>query len=290
LWGRGGQQRRVYGDEKEEKEEKGEISRRAPPPPISNTCDDCTARLPPFVTTLTLFLLTQSRRLQKKKKAGGTEDPTHTTDPAAATPPLPPAERAAADQRFNSAVSQLAADSDNALWIKLDGIHLTDGKITRLAAALQKSTHVLSLDLAKNALTGRGIAKLAAALEAGAAPDLIELKIYGNSIGEEGREALGALRRARKSIRVEDEEPASADGSAGGGKDGPSSSSSSSQGSMGRGLASNRMVRQYFQMGGDAEDEEESEEQAKGEADEDAGPSAEELSPLLWGQASFLYT
>lgn len=191
------------------------------------------------------------------------------------------AARRAANQRFSDAVASLASNSDDDLWVRLAGAMVTDDKVDALCAALEKNTHVLSLDLSDNELTDVGVEKLCNTLRSGAAPDLIELLLRDNTaIGAIGTDALKALSGSRKSLRVESgasAPPAPPPGAASGGKDASLSGS----------LRDSAIVRKYFQVGND-EDEGESRGELAGSeqsaGDENGGLDAEQLSVLLWDQ------
>lgn len=168
---------------------------------------------------------------------------------------------------------------------------MTDAKAKKLCTALEKNTHALSLDLSNNDLGNAGVKAICAVLAAGAAPDLIELRLLDNPIGEEGLEAVKELEKARKTLRIETGStppvvPIPVPPSA---PKGPSPITSSPNGAgegsgENKSLADSAIVRKYFQVGND-DGEVEDEEVATGEGVESeagGGMDPEQLSALLW--------
>ncbi len=217
---------------------------------------------------------------QKKKKATGEE--------GEAAPGPDPATRRAADRRFSAALDALAANSEDALWVRLDDTLVTDAKAEKLCEALAKNTHALSLDLSNNGIGDGGAAALAAALSAGAAPDLIELRLVENpGIKEEGLAALRELAAARKTLRVEvgssapPPPPPQPPQHAQGNQAAPNGSNSA--------LGDSDIVKKYFQVGNDEEEGEEGGGGVYGSGDDGdqeggAGLDPEQLSAMLWDQ------
>lgn len=80
-------------------------------------------------------------------------------------------------------VSSIGANDSNVLWVRLNSCRLGDDHMSSLCAALEKNTHVLSLDLSDNEITERGLGMLCDCLCQGGASDMIELDVRGNSVG-----------------------------------------------------------------------------------------------------------
>lgn len=188
-------------------------------------------------------------------------------------------------------MTSLSSDSEDDLWVQLSNVYIDDSKAEKLCAALQKNTHVLSIDLTKNEITDTGVFSLCNALSTGAAPDLITLRLQDNDkITKEGIEAIHELMKTRKSIKVETgitPKPSSA----------PSSSSSPqnlappgglTKTSNNQSLGNSEFVKKYFQVGNDDDIDEEID--LTDEADEQdgtmGGMDPEELSALLWDKVS----
>ena len=104
---------------------------------------------------------------------------------------------------FRAALHSLSSNSADALWVRLDNCMIGDDELKSLCDALRKNTHILSLDLSDNDFTDAGAHALSKCLMEGAAPDLIELLMRNNDIGEEGMEAIAELARARKVLKVD---------------------------------------------------------------------------------------
>ena len=228
------------------------------------------------------------------------------------------AARRTAERRFAEAVALLLADSEDALWVRLDEALVGDDRVPALCSGLEASKHVLSLDLSANPLTGAGVAALCSALASGAAPDLIELRLRGVDLGEEGAAAVEGLHVTRKTLRVETGELALPPPAAAGPEGGAAArqqqhhqhqhqhhqqqhlqAGASGGGALatpngvgadaGRDGGGGSLVRRYFQMGnGEDDDDEEEEEQGgqTGGAPEEL--DAEQVSVLYWDQVRLL--
>ena len=141
---------------------------------------------------------THTHTLQDKKKPTGTDDiDSPLPSPDAAT-------RRAADKRFTAAISSLTANSEDELWVRLDNAYLTESKTKKLCEALKANTHVLSIDLSGNNLGTAAVVALCSTLSSSsAAPDLIELRLMDNPVGETGLDAIKELAKVRKTLKVE---------------------------------------------------------------------------------------
>ena len=200
------------------------------------------------------------------------------------------AARRAATKRFNEAVTSLSSNSDDDLWVQLNSMYIDDSKAQKLCDALQKNTHVISIDLTGNDLSDAGVHALCNVLATGAAPDLITLRLQDNpGISKEGIDAIHELIKTRKSIKIET-----------GTSPKPTSPSSTSNKTNNNTLAGNNatnqslgnsdFVRKYFQVGNDDDDGDDPDGDGGGGAngggngEEGAlgGMDPEQLSALLW--------
>ncbi|GAB4816319.1 hypothetical protein N2152v2_003365 [Parachlorella kessleri] len=262
---------------------------------------------------------------KKKKKKKKKKRPSDAQPNGGGLPQLDAATRKEADKRFHDAVELLASDSDDSMWVRLDGAHVPDSKIAKLCEALQQNKQILSLDLAGNHITSTGATVgsrwgstgavvLAGCLKGGAAPDLIELNLQDNPIDGDGQTALEELQQARRSLKVslgpsqppppepQQQQPKQQQGQ--GRKPGGTwqqQGSGPGSGGLSKSLAesvkNNALLRQFFQVGNEDEDEDESKGAEGGVADQGASaPSAaeqeggrltaEHLSQLMWDQVS----
>lgn len=112
------------------------------------------------------------------------------------------AARREADKRFNETIALISADSEDALWVRLNDIHIDDSKAQRLCDALRRNTHMLSLDLSESSqLPEAAIQAVCDALRDGGASDLIELKVP--VLTPDGMKAVREVEKARKNVRVQ---------------------------------------------------------------------------------------
>lgn len=87
-------------------------------------------------------------------------------------------------------------------------MQLTDEDLKEVIENLKGNEHVTELDLTHNKIHDAGVQALVAALSAGAAPNLKELRIYKNSFGELGKVMLTqGLAVFRKKLDIRAEEP-----------------------------------------------------------------------------------
>lgn len=219
----------------------------------------------------------RKKRKKKKKKSPSEED-------------------VAAERRFQQSLQMLRADSGDDLWVKIEKINLDNNKLSQLCAALRKNTSVLSLDLSDvEGMDGVAVETLCGTLKDGAAPDLIELKVPPLQ-SSDAKVTFSELSKARKNIRVQTCTTAkppvqqSNDQSSTNGK--PSSRN-------GKFAQNSSIVRKYFQVGNEDEDDNENDEvqghkfpfgAAVGD-DEDNFSSSSYVEPeqhaaLLWDRVS----
>lgn len=166
----------------------------------------------------------------------------------------------------------------------------------KICAALQKNTTVLSLDLSHNLITDAGVLHLCKALQEGAAPDLIELKMHDNiGVNDVGLEALKDLQSVRKTIRVEMqaqvvEVPATAGDRHSIGNQGSEDAQESRDSSKVDKLQQSSLVQRLFQVGGpefgkEAEDVDDGGLQNENYMEmSEQNVEPEELSKLLWNE------
>ncbi|CAL1138618.1 unnamed protein product [Cladocopium goreaui] len=87
-------------------------------------------------------------------------------------------------------------------------LHATDEDLTEVIEKLKDNQDVTELDLSHNKIKDSGIQALVAALAAGAAPKLRELKVYSNEFGQLGETMLTqGLPVFRRDLKVEWQEP-----------------------------------------------------------------------------------
>lgn len=109
----------------------------------------------------------------------------------------------AEDERFASSLAELRG---GALWVAVHDVSVA--RLPVLLAELRAhGASVTALDLSGNALGDAGCAALVAALQEGAAPDLISIDLSSNNVGDPGKAAIASLRRVRKKIEVALEPP-----------------------------------------------------------------------------------
>ena len=230
----------------------------------------------------TLFLC-----LQKRKKSGdGTEDPS-----TAAATAADMAARRASDKRFSETVALISADSEDELWIRLDGIYLDDSKVQKLCVALRRNTHMLSLDLSETSQLPEGaVQAICGALQDGGASDLIELKVP--VLTPDGMKAVRKVERARKNVRVQLMLPPPPTGA----PVAPAPTTSTNREATinankasatdGQGYRDSAIVRKYFQI-----DDDPSEASAGGtnqlDDTEVNAQDPEQLCAFLWDEVSF---
>lgn len=116
-------------------------------------------------------------------------------------------ERKAAQKKFKDEILLLSKNDEDTLWAKLSGLYIDDTKVEQLCSALRKNTNVISLDVSNNLLTDIGVGKLCKALKDGAAPDLIELKLYKNPGLDSKSLELEDLQAVRRYVRIETTDP-----------------------------------------------------------------------------------
>jgi hypothetical protein len=85
---------------------------------------------------------------------------------------------------------------------------VTDEDLVAILESLKGNEDVVELDLTHNKIMDQGVQRLVAALAAGAAPNLQELRIYKNEFGDLGKTMLQqGLRVFRKKLDIRYEEP-----------------------------------------------------------------------------------
>merc|ERR1712151_1386233 len=85
---------------------------------------------------------------------------------------------------------------------------VTDEDLSQIIERLKGNEDVVELDLTNNKIMDQGVQTLVAALAAGAAPNLKELRIYKNEFGNLGKTMLTqGLRVFRKNLDIRHEEP-----------------------------------------------------------------------------------
>mmetsp|Transcript_25001 Transcript_25001/g.75415 ORF Transcript_25001/g.75415 Transcript_25001/m.75415 type:complete len:254 (+) Transcript_25001:60-821(+) len=90
----------------------------------------------------------------------------------------------------------------------LSFLSLTDEDLAEVIACLKGNEDITELDLTHNKIKDAGVQALVAALAAGAAPNLRELRLYSNEFGELGKTMLTqGLPVFRKKLEVKWEEP-----------------------------------------------------------------------------------
>ena len=202
--------------------------------------------------------------LQKKKKTtapGATEQDISVSSPTPPVAVVDPAARRAGDRLFTAALSSLASNREDVLWVRLDNSYITDAKVEKLCTALQQNSHALSLDLSNNLLTDAGVIPLCAALAAGAASDLIELRLNDNPIGEDGMQAVLELASSRKTLRIDSgmsPPPVAAAETTSPSHGQPMplyATTGTGTGTTNGMLADSAIVRKYFQVGNDDDDD-----------------------------------
>jgi len=93
--------------------------------------------------------------------------------------------------------------------IRLSFMQATDEDLNEVLKVLKGNTEVEELDLSHNHIKDAGVQALVAALAAGAAPNLQELKLYSNEFGDLGQTMLTqGLPVFRKKLQVHWKEPA----------------------------------------------------------------------------------
>eukprot|EP00898_Chlorokybus_atmophyticus_P008668 jgi/Chlat1/8802/Chrsp90S08137 len=112
-----------------------------------------------------------------------------------------------ADQRYNAALAALRRSDEDSMWVQLAHCRLDDKRARKLVDALSSKSVVISLDLSYNSISDAVLQALAATLANGAAPDLISVNVAGNVATDEGKIALAALCKTRKSLQIEIEPP-----------------------------------------------------------------------------------
>ena len=187
--------------------------------------------------------------------------------------------------------------------MRLDNSNITDAKTNKLCNALEKNTHALSLDLSNNNLGDAGAKALCAVLSTGAAPDLIDLCLRDNPIGEEGLKAIKDLEKSRKSLKIvtgmtppptpippfgaskgpSPVMPAPGDSNSTATGSSNAYSANNNNNNSNKSLGDSAIVKKYFQVGNDENDEVDDEvEDMEGEG----GIDPEQLSALLWDKVS----
>jgi len=92
--------------------------------------------------------------------------------------------------------------------IRLSFTQMCDEDLKKVIDSLKGNSDVEELDLSHNKINDVGVQALVAALAAGAAPNLKELRIYSNEFGELGKTMLTqGLSILRKKLKVQAEEP-----------------------------------------------------------------------------------
>merc|ERR1712137_322462 len=92
--------------------------------------------------------------------------------------------------------------------IRLSFASLTDEDLAEVIERIRNDEEVKELDLSHNHIKDGGIQTLVAALAAGAAPSLTELKVYSNEFGELGKTMLTqGLPVFRKKLKIQWDEP-----------------------------------------------------------------------------------
>jgi len=92
--------------------------------------------------------------------------------------------------------------------IRLSFMQMTDEDLAEIIGLLKGNQDVTELDLTHNQIKDQGVQALVAALAAGAAPNLRELKIYRNEFGDLGKTMLTqGLSVFRKKLDIRTEEP-----------------------------------------------------------------------------------
>lgn len=148
------------------------------------------------------------------------------------------------EKALNAALKSISSNSEDALWVRLDECMIEDHHISRLCAALENNTHILSLDLSGNQITDEGVFQICDCLAQGAAPDLIELNMRNILIESDGEKSIANLIKMRKVLRVNvSAAPQNASGEEG------SVASEESEDSKESGERSSSLVQNIFQMG-----------------------------------------
>ena len=202
-------------------------------------------------------------------------------------------------RRLRSCLSLLHANDEDTLWVSLSACHINDEHVGLICSALERNTHVLSLDLSANDISSAGFEALSACLVRGGGQDMIELDLRGNKQLREAEEgsgepvsaALETLRRERRVLNVlvgaegretieviEVREVRSAVSTAALGEQ----TGVSSQTVASPAQNYSDFVQNIFQMANEEEDE--SDESEEGGCDEDVYLDMEEEHARLWGE------
>merc|ERR1719486_1295912 len=92
--------------------------------------------------------------------------------------------------------------------MKLSFMSLTDEDLNELLPLMKGNKDLVELDLSHNSIKDAGVQALVAALAAGAAPNLKELRLYSNEFSELGQTMLTqGLPVFRKKLEVHWKEP-----------------------------------------------------------------------------------
>merc|ERR1719439_512651 len=92
--------------------------------------------------------------------------------------------------------------------MRLSFMQMTDEDLSEIIELLKGNQDVTELDLTHNRIKEQGVQALVAALAAGAAPNLRELKIYRNEFGDLGKTMLTqGLSVFRKKLTIHWKEP-----------------------------------------------------------------------------------
>ena len=147
------------------------------------------------------------------------------------------------EKALNAALKSISSNSEDALWVRLDECMIEDHHISRLCAALENNTRILSLDLSGNQITDEGVFQICDCLAQGAAPDLIELNMRNIMIESDGEKSIANLMKMRKVLRVDVSAPQNASGKEG------LVATEESEDSKESAERSSSLVQNIFQMG-----------------------------------------
>lgn len=181
------------------------------------------------------------------------------------------------EKAFNAALKAISSNSEDALWVRLDGCMIEDHHISRLCAALENNTHILSLDLSGNQITDEGVFQICDCLAQGAAPDLIELSMRNIMIETDGEKSITNLTKKRKVLRVDVSAMQKVSGEDASGVDNEESKETRATGEQ-----NSSLIQNIFQMG--------NEENIEGLSEEDSHRlDLEDECFRLWDEVSALF-
>ncbi|CAG9464485.1 unnamed protein product [Pedinophyceae sp. YPF-701] len=113
-----------------------------------------------------------------------------------------------ADTKFKSTIKALGDDLE--CICDLRRCNITDERVQKLCSVLESATNLITIDLVDNVISDSGLSHLAGALGSGAAPEVLDIKLWGNPLGENAANVVEGLRKLRPGVTIYIAEPGEA--------------------------------------------------------------------------------